>query len=209
MTERPAAAVPSSASPSDPEIARFLGEALVPTAPSPAAEATALAAFRAARDSGALDAEPRPEDDWRPRTPARASRFTLRTWLAAALAGLSLSGVAAASAGLAPDTAPPPEKPPPAGATPSPAPRPSLPVARPSAPAVPGHATSKARCQKHRHGRGPEKAEPSRADAPSCVPAPDKEKHPPGSRAPRSAKEPPGRGGAEPGRAGGPRRSGR
>lgn len=162
MTERPAA-VPSSAS--DPGIERLLTEALVPASPPSSAaaseaeaaearaaeaEAAALMAFRAARDSGALDARPRPSDDWRPRGAAASSRLSLRTYVGAALAGLSLSGVAVASTPLPAEADQSPEKPAPVGGTPSPGsashagPGPSAtPVRRPappSPPAAPGPA---------------------------------------------------------------------
>ncbi|CAM5522283.1 hypothetical protein [Streptomyces narbonensis] len=154
MTERPAAAVPSSAS--DPGIERLLTEALVPASPPASAaaaeaEAAALTAFRAARDSGALDALPLPSDDWRPRDAATSSRLPLRTYLGAALAGLSLSGVAVASTPLPAEADQSSERPAPAGRTPSPGstpvsgPRPSATperrVAPPSPPAAPGPPT--------------------------------------------------------------------
>ncbi|QPK44062.1 hypothetical protein H4W23_05175 [Streptomyces gardneri] len=152
MTERPAAALPSSAP--DPDVERLLTEALVPASPlstAAAAEAEALMAFRAARDSGALDAPPRPSDDWRPRRAAASPRFPLRTYVGAALAGLSLSGVAVASTPLPAEADQSAGKPAPATRTPSPgsAPLPgtrpsSAPVPRPAPPSLPaasGHTT--------------------------------------------------------------------
>ncbi|MEU7076021.1 hypothetical protein AB0B30_38515 [Streptomyces narbonensis] len=194
MTERPAAAVPSSAS--DPEIERLLTEALVPASPPTSAaaeaeadaEAAALTAFRAARDSGALDALPRPSDDWRPRGAATSSRLPLRTYLGAALAGLSLSGVAVASTPLPAEADQSSERPAPAGRTPSPGstpvpgPRPSATperrLAPPSPPAVPGPSTVRepagepghvdgftSLCRKHMRHQTAEAADPSHNSA--------------------------------------------
>ncbi|MFE7581919.1 hypothetical protein ACFU5Y_10165 [Streptomyces gardneri] len=154
MTERPAAALPSSAP--DPDVERLLTEALVPASPpstaaAATAEAEALMAFRAARDSGALDAPPRPSDDWRPRRAAAASRLPLRTYVGAALAGLSLSGVAVASTPLPAEADQSSGTPAPSTRTPSPSSAPlpgphpsSTPVPRPAPPSLPsasGHAT--------------------------------------------------------------------
>ncbi|MEU3693985.1 hypothetical protein [Streptomyces narbonensis] len=192
MTERPAAAVPSSST-SEPEIERLLTEALVPASPPPSAaaaeaEAAALTAFRAARDSGALDARPRPSDDWRPRGAATPSRLPLRTYVGAALAGLSLSGVAVASTPLPAEADQSSGKPAPVGDTPSPGsaslpgPRPSAaPVRRPappSPPAAPGPATVReaapepghadgftSLCRKHPRHRATEAADPSHNSA--------------------------------------------
>ncbi|MET8977851.1 hypothetical protein ABZX85_19750 [Streptomyces sp. NPDC004539] len=47
------------------DLPRLLADALTPPGPDAAAEAEALAAFRDARDSGALDAPTRRCDDWR------------------------------------------------------------------------------------------------------------------------------------------------
>ncbi|MGW3120411.1 hypothetical protein ACWDBW_25240 [Streptomyces sp. NPDC001107] len=62
------------------------------------AEQRAVAAFRAARDAGALRARTRRRDDWRPREHGRARR-SLRATLTLALAGLTMGGVAFAAIG--------------------------------------------------------------------------------------------------------------
>ncbi|WP_199549166.1 hypothetical protein [Streptomyces sp. N35] len=65
----------------------------------PDAQAAALAAFRAARDSGAHreGARTRRRDDWRPRT--RARRIAWRAVLGTLIAGLTVGGVAVAVSG--------------------------------------------------------------------------------------------------------------
>jgi hypothetical protein len=62
------------------------------------AESRALAAFRAARDTGAHRARTRRRDDWRPRAQRRTVR-SLRTTLSVLLASLTLGGVAYAAIG--------------------------------------------------------------------------------------------------------------
>ncbi|MFJ7964720.1 hypothetical protein [Streptomyces sp. NPDC096324] len=63
-----------------------------------AAETQAVAAFRAARDSGAHSAPTRLRDDWRPKERKGPSR-SLRAAFAVLLAGLTLGGVAVAAIG--------------------------------------------------------------------------------------------------------------
>jgi hypothetical protein len=75
-----------------------LGRALRAEVLGAPAEQQALAAFRAARDSGAhQQAGTRKRDDWRPRR--RPGRRSLRSALAVCVAGLTLSGVAVAAIG--------------------------------------------------------------------------------------------------------------
>ncbi|MET7730932.1 hypothetical protein ABZT02_06150 [Streptomyces sp. NPDC005402] len=64
------------------------------------AERLAVAAFRAARDSGAHRARTRRRDDWRPRAQRRRAR-SLRATLSVLLASLTLGGVAYAAIGSA------------------------------------------------------------------------------------------------------------
>ncbi|WP_189191641.1 hypothetical protein [Streptomyces albiflavescens] len=66
------------------------------------AEARAVAAFRAARDDGALAARTRRRDDWRPREQRRVSR-SLKATLAVLLASVTLGGVAVAAIGSSSD----------------------------------------------------------------------------------------------------------
>ncbi|MFD8369445.1 hypothetical protein ACFV2Z_01510 [Streptomyces sp. NPDC059688] len=66
----------------------------------PEGERRALAAFRAARESGAHGARTRTRDDWRPKA-ARRTRFSLKGTLSVALASLALGGVAVAAIGSA------------------------------------------------------------------------------------------------------------
>ncbi|MGW3949979.1 hypothetical protein ACWEKM_03165 [Streptomyces sp. NPDC004752] len=62
----------------------------------PAAERRAVAAFRAARDTGAHRARTRRRDDWQPRAPRRA-RFSVKATLSAFLASVALGGLAVAA----------------------------------------------------------------------------------------------------------------
>jgi hypothetical protein len=64
------------------------------------AEQRAVAAFRAARDAGALGTRTRRRDDWRARERRHPGR-SLRTTLSVLLAGLTLGGVAVAAIGVA------------------------------------------------------------------------------------------------------------
>ncbi|MFF8862705.1 hypothetical protein ACF08B_11750 [Streptomyces sp. NPDC015139] len=66
----------------------------------PEGEHRALAAFRAARESGVHGARTRMRDDWRPKA-ARRVRFSLKGTLSVALASLALGGVAVAAIGSA------------------------------------------------------------------------------------------------------------
>ncbi|MEU1305788.1 hypothetical protein [Streptomyces shenzhenensis] len=77
--------------------ARF-GTALRPDGAGldPAAERRAVAAFRAARDTGADRARTRRRDDWRPRASRRA-RFSVTASLSAFLASVTLGGLAVAA----------------------------------------------------------------------------------------------------------------
>ncbi|MER7174558.1 hypothetical protein [Streptomyces mesophilus] len=93
----------------------------------PDAQAAALAAFRAARDSGAhrRGARTRRRDDWRPRTHAR--RIAWRAVLGTLIAGLTVGGVAVAVSG-GPESGPDgdPSAPAATPAVPRPAPEPEL-----------------------------------------------------------------------------------
>ncbi|WP_326665164.1 hypothetical protein [Streptomyces canus] len=64
------------------------------------AELRAVAAFRAARDTGAHRARTRRRDDWRPRSQRRRTR-SLKATLSVLLASLTLGGVAYAAIGSA------------------------------------------------------------------------------------------------------------
>jgi hypothetical protein len=64
------------------------------------AERRAVAAFRAARETGAPHPRTRRRDDWRPAAPRRG-RLSLRATLSVALASLALGGVAVAAIGSA------------------------------------------------------------------------------------------------------------
>ncbi|MFI5793373.1 hypothetical protein [Streptomyces sp. NPDC051677] len=66
-------------------------------------ELRAVAAFRAARDTGAHRARPRRRDDWRPRAARRPAARSLRVTLSALIAGLTLGGVAYAAIGSVTD----------------------------------------------------------------------------------------------------------
>ncbi|MFC8514056.1 hypothetical protein [Streptomyces sp. NPDC057257] len=81
-----------------PALEELLAGAMCPEALDTSAEQEAVAAFRAARDSGALKARTRRRDDWRPRE-QRRTRRSLKATLSLALAGLTLGGVAYAAIG--------------------------------------------------------------------------------------------------------------
>ncbi|MFJ9006494.1 hypothetical protein [Streptomyces canus] len=68
--------------------------------PDGEAELRAVAAFRAARDTGAHRARTRRRDDWRPRSQRRRTR-SLKATLSVLLASLTLGGVAYAAIGSA------------------------------------------------------------------------------------------------------------
>lgn len=104
--------------PQPPTLDELLAAAARPTPVAPDAEAGALAAFRAARDEGALELPTRPADDWRPTEPRKRTQW-LKAGLAALAAGVMLGGVAMAAGAI---PAPFGESPPPG---PHPAPRPA------------------------------------------------------------------------------------
>ncbi|MEU6145492.1 hypothetical protein ABZ848_34735 [Streptomyces sp. NPDC047081] len=81
-----------------PALEELLAGAMRPEAVDTAAEQRAVAAFRTARDTGALKARTRRRDDWRPRE-QRRTRRSLKATLSLALAGLTLGGVAYAAIG--------------------------------------------------------------------------------------------------------------
>ncbi|WP_326609992.1 hypothetical protein OG949_08035 [Streptomyces scopuliridis] len=107
--------------PHEPSVEDILAAAVRAESPAQESQDQALAAFRAARDAGALTARTRRRDDWRPHRPRR---FTARAWRATAgalLASLTLGGVAVATFGVphVPDRpAKSPESPPPSTASP-------------------------------------------------------------------------------------------
>ncbi|MEU1890026.1 hypothetical protein [Streptomyces pristinaespiralis] len=97
-----------------PSLDELFAAATRPAPVAPDAEAKALAAFRAARDEGALELPTRPEDDWWP-----AKKRTRAPWAKAGLgtlvAGVMFGGVAMAAGGIpTPFDGPPSEKPAPA-----------------------------------------------------------------------------------------------
>ncbi|MFF9816820.1 hypothetical protein [Streptomyces sp. NPDC014006] len=75
----------------------LLAAAILSREVDPAAEQRAVAAFRAARDSGAHRAGTRRRDDWQPRT--RRPRRSLKAVLSVLAASLALGGVAFAAIG--------------------------------------------------------------------------------------------------------------
>ncbi|MGW2043984.1 hypothetical protein ACWCPF_02205 [Streptomyces sp. NPDC001858] len=84
-------------------LAAALRESDGPEAVRDVGELRAVAAFRTARDEGALQAaRTRRRDDWRPRA-ARHTARSLRTTLSVAVAGLALGGAAYAAIGSATD----------------------------------------------------------------------------------------------------------
>ncbi|WP_099505446.1 MULTISPECIES: hypothetical protein [Streptomyces] len=82
----------------EPAVETLLAAALRRRADGTEAQAQAVAAFRAARDSGAHTARTRRRDDWRPREQRRLSR-SVRATAAVLLASLTLGGVAVAAIG--------------------------------------------------------------------------------------------------------------
>ncbi|MGI5457307.1 hypothetical protein ACQEWB_29895 [Streptomyces sp. CA-249302] len=81
-----------------PVLEELLAGAMRPEALDSAAEQRAVAAFREARDTGALKARTRRRDDWRPRE-QRRTRRSLKATLTLTLAGFTLGGVAFAAIG--------------------------------------------------------------------------------------------------------------
>ena len=103
-----------------PTLDEVLAAATRPAPVAPRAAEDAVAAFRAARDEGALDLPTRPADDWRPAEPR-----TRTPWIKAGLgtfaAGVMLGGVAMASGSIpAPFGTPPAERPGPASSSSTP-----------------------------------------------------------------------------------------
>ncbi|MYW68474.1 hypothetical protein GTY65_31015 [Streptomyces sp. SID8379] len=148
-----------------------LGEALAEAVrqPDEAGERRALAAFRAARDSGALVAEPRRRDDWRPRR--RRARWSVRTMVGAAVGGLMVGGVAVAGIGTVATPDEPGERvrptrtvsPPESSAPPSPVRNPAsaAPTGTPTpTPTHPEQARDdEARCKAYEDGHGTNRSE--------------------------------------------------
>lgn len=85
-----------------PDLGELLASAVRAETVDPGGEARAVAAFRAARDEGALVAPTRRRDDWRPRERRRPIR-SLKAMCAVLLASLTLGGVAVAAIGSASD----------------------------------------------------------------------------------------------------------
>ncbi|WP_051745094.1 hypothetical protein [Streptomyces yerevanensis] len=82
----------------DPTLEALLAAAVRVDSLDPGAQDRALAAFRAARQTGAHGARTRRRDDWRPRAHRRLGR-SLRATLAALVTSVALGGVAIASIG--------------------------------------------------------------------------------------------------------------
>ncbi|MFF9780113.1 hypothetical protein ACF1HJ_41535 [Streptomyces sp. NPDC013978] len=97
-TSRPASSdTPSPASRDTPSVDSLLAAAVRAGASADSVgEARAVAAFRAARESGARNARTRRRDDWRPNARRRV-QLSIRTTLAVLLASLTLGGVAFAA----------------------------------------------------------------------------------------------------------------
>ncbi|MEV3860489.1 hypothetical protein AB0J38_40060 [Streptomyces sp. NPDC050095] len=117
-------------------LGELLAAAVRPEGPDADGESRALAAFRSARDAGALDAAPRRRDDWRPR---RRGRWSLRATVGAVLAGLTMGGVAIAGIG---GPGAEPVRPQPPGSTATPSAPPSTPPVVRDGTAVPAHEKS-------------------------------------------------------------------
>ncbi|MFF3325602.1 hypothetical protein [Streptomyces sp. NPDC002889] len=83
----------------EPSLDELLAAAARPVAGTPEAGERALAAFRAARDAGALDSPTRRRDDWRPRAP-RLRAVWVKIGIGTVLGGVMLGGVAMASGAI-------------------------------------------------------------------------------------------------------------
>lgn len=120
---QPHAAPQSRSEPRLPALEKLLAAAARPVPVAPDAEAKALAAFRAARDEGALERPTRPMDDWRP-VRARTRAPWTRAGLGTLVAGVMFGGMATATGGIpvVADKSPPPEQPAPAPSASSSAP---------------------------------------------------------------------------------------
>lgn len=95
----------------------LLAAAARPEPVAPRAAENARAAFRTARDEGALDLPARPEDDWRPAEPRTRTPW-IKTGLGTFVAGVMLGGVAMATGAIpAPFGAPPDGRPSPDSGT--------------------------------------------------------------------------------------------
>ncbi|MFF5155160.1 hypothetical protein ACFY3N_02615 [Streptomyces sp. NPDC000348] len=81
------------------DLEALLAGALIRRGVDAGAEQRAVAAFLAARESGAQGARTRRRDDWRPRR-SRLGRHSLKATLSVLAAGLTLSGVAVAGIGV-------------------------------------------------------------------------------------------------------------
>jgi hypothetical protein len=143
-------------------VGEALAAAVRPTGPDPDGERQARAAFRAARDTGALDARPRRRDDWRPRR--RGVRWSVRALVGALFASLAVGGVAVAALGRGPDPASERPEPRPPVTTSAPGrsadSRPPVtsqgPHSRTPRGTKPGH------CKAYEAGRGPNRSERAR-----------------------------------------------
>ncbi|WP_405880162.1 hypothetical protein OG762_16880 [Streptomyces sp. NBC_01136] len=89
---------PASPASDEPALEALLAAAMRGHADDADAEAQAVAAFRAARDSGAHAARSRRRDDWRPREQRRVRRSAKATF-GVLLASVTLGGVAVAAIG--------------------------------------------------------------------------------------------------------------
>ncbi|KPI07877.1 hypothetical protein OK006_5843 [Actinobacteria bacterium OK006] len=94
----PRTLAPQAPASEGPALEALLAAAVRGRADDAEAEAQAVAAFRAARDSGAHAASTRRRDDWRPREQRRVGR-SLKATLAVLLASVTLGGVAVAAIG--------------------------------------------------------------------------------------------------------------
>ncbi|MGW7468565.1 hypothetical protein ACWGJT_28880 [Streptomyces xantholiticus] len=127
---RPGAEPQPEPQPRPPTVDDLLAAAARRAPVAPDAAANALAAFRAARDEGALDLPTRPADDWRP-TPPRTRTTWIKAGLGTLVAGVMLGGGAIAAGAI----------PAPFGESPADGPRPT-PSVSPSGPAAASESTT-------------------------------------------------------------------
>ncbi|MFJ8078312.1 hypothetical protein ACIQ7Q_31360 [Streptomyces sp. NPDC096176] len=123
--------------PQPPTLDELLAAAARPAPVAPDAADNALAAFRTARDEGALDLPTRPADDWRSAEPRKRTRWR-KAGLGTLVAGVMLGGVAMAAGAIPAPFGETPSS----GPHPAPSTAPSDPAQRSATPTPPAGATA-------------------------------------------------------------------
>jgi hypothetical protein len=132
------------------DLEALLAAALIRRGVDAGAEQRAVAAFLAARESGAHDARTRNRDDWRTRR-SRFGRHSLKATLSVVVAGLTLSGVAVAGIGATGSSAPSPGT---TGPSTGGSANPGAGTGRPDLPGTAGETEAHCRAYEEVQGRG-------------------------------------------------------